>query len=251
MKRLVFFLALLLIIPSLTLAKGRAENPVTGRKLLREEMPPSSGQERAVPPSLSPLQIASERQILPLEALPGITATNLPRLVVGPACGALIGFLLGFVAFTINERAKLRREKRALVGLFIDHIKVAWPEVDSLRTTPTGPFFTRIKMSAVGVEGLNFTSVPEELFPVDDLHLYNAYALRLASLVKNSTRRQLWLCYRLLNKAENSRTALKNVPKHQKDHAEYQKLYARLVADYYEAMLRLHELLDGERGWFH
>jgi hypothetical protein len=168
--------------------------------------------------------------------------TKISPLIVA-AFGGTIGFLLGLVASVINERIKMRRERRALTALFVDHIHDVWSEVDTLKVTPVKPYFSRITTTTLGVGALNLTGEPEYQFEIDDVRFFEIHGLRLATLLKGNRRKQLWRCYRLLRKAEAVRTLIQSLPDEHKDRTEYQKVFQKLVTDYGTQMLTFHRLL--------
>ncbi len=166
-----------------------------------------------------------------------------PLTLVAPAFSAIVGFLLGLVAFSANELRRTRRERRALASLFAQHIDMAWEDIDQLKTAPVGEYYARVTLVRYGVDNLNLTGEHEYEFEVDNLSLFATEGMKLASLIRGDTRRQLWRCYDLLRKAESVRVLIKELPSDDRHKAEYQEFFKKLVAEYATALTGLNKLL--------
>lgn len=174
---------------------------------------------------------------------------DLPTLVVS-AFGAILGFLLGLLAFSINEWRKARRERRALAALFVGHIQEVWCDVDALTAAPDGDYFARLTTAKYGVRDLAFAGELHYELEVDNLRLFETHGVKLAGLVGHKARRQMWRCYDLLRKAEAVRVVLKTLPSNETDKTEYRKLFKGLVVPYARELVDLQKLLDKEvTGW--
>ena len=163
---------------------------------------------------------------------------------------AVVSFFLGILATVVGETIKRSREKNRLIDLFIQDIWRNWREVDSLKGSPVGPFFSRLRLDLKGVGDVIFSGIPEYMFEVYNLKFFETEGIKLAQMLPAIPRKSLWDAYSIMRDAEAVRGVLNKLSSTDSNYASYQKLFVTLVGNLRDCLLELEKGLRHERSWW-
>ncbi len=162
---------------------------------------------------------------------------------------AILSFLLGTTSSIIVGFVTRSIEKRRLIDLFLADIRRHWPGIDSLKSAPVGPNFSRGVYQFKHMK-VHLLGEPDYEFEVHNVRLYDSEGVKLALSLGSKSRKQFWDVYALLRDAEAVRQLIKSLPNDDKSRASYQDLFVKLVTKLARQFDELEQMLRRERAIF-